>query len=92
MLSENTHQLVFLPVGVFPGTAAAGQKIKITIERCEWLEQQSIDEVVSVQDQILSDPNFFVDWKFNAQFELKFLKEMQKKGGNSPGKRTTAKK
>lgn len=53
MLSKKTHQLIFLPVGVFPNTTAAGRIIKITIERCEWLEKQSIDEVVSDQEQIL---------------------------------------
>ena len=63
MLYENTHQLIFLPVGVFLGTAAAGLKIKITFESCEWLEQQIIDKVVYVQNKIL--------WKR----WLKFLRE-----------------
>ena len=48
-----------IPTTLLPGEAHSGQVFKFKIERCESLEEQRKNELVSLQKQILEDPNFF---------------------------------
>ena len=48
-----------LPTSLLPGITNSGQIIKLKLERCENQEEQRNNEIVSLQKQILLDPNFF---------------------------------
>ena len=48
-----------VPTMILPGEAHSGQIFKFKIERCEQLEEQRKNELMSLQRQILEDPTFF---------------------------------
>ena len=51
--------VIEVPTSLLPGEAHSGQIFKFKVERCENLEEQRKNELISLQKQILEDPNFF---------------------------------
>lgn len=58
LLSEE-HDLIALPMNLMPKGIKPGNILKFTVERNGEAEKRREAEILSIQKQILEDPNFF---------------------------------
>ena len=61
ILLSQEHQILDVPLMLLPKDIKPGNILKFKVERNLELEKQREAEILSIQKQILEDPNFFAN-------------------------------
>jgi hypothetical protein len=59
ILISKDHNLVEIPLWLLPSDIGPGNILKFSVDRNTKAEQKRVNEILSIQKQILENPNFF---------------------------------
>lgn len=59
ILLSKDHNLIEIPLLLLPNDIGPGNILKFSVERNNKAEKKRVKEILSIQKQILEDPNFF---------------------------------